>query len=93
MQLRGWNFPVIVKPDVGQRGVGVARCNDLSELRRSIERSNVDLIVQPYHPGPYEVGIFYVRLPSEQKGRIFSMTEKVFPMVTGDGRSTLRELI
>lgn len=40
-----------------------------------------------------EAGVFYVREPGEDKGRITSLTLKYFPRVTGDGTSTLRELI
>ena len=48
---------------------------------------------QTYHPGPYEAGVFYVRHPDEPTGRIFSVTDKAFPTITGDGRRTLERLI
>ena len=35
-----------------------------------------------------EFGVFYYRYPSEPHGRIFSVTEKKFPAVVGDGRRT-----
>ncbi|HEV3484167.1 MAG TPA: hypothetical protein VG106_02090, partial [Vicinamibacterales bacterium] len=44
-------------------------------------------------PGPFEAGIFYYRWPGEPCGRILSITDKHFPTVTGDGQSTLQELI
>ena len=37
--------------------------------------------------------LLYQRLPSEERGRITSITLKEFPTVSGDGKSTLRELI
>src|SRR5205085_10578080 len=40
-----------------------------------------------------EFGIFYVREPGRGRGRIFSVTEKRFPSVRGDGRRTLEWLI
>ena len=40
-----------------------------------------------------EAGIFYVRIPGEPAGKIYSITLRYFPFVTGDGKSTLRELI
>jgi hypothetical protein len=55
-------------------------------------RSRVDTIIQEYAPG-CEFGVFYYRLPTEERGRIFAITEKRFPAVTGDGHSTLEELI
>ena len=37
--------------------------------------------------------MFYYRRPDEERGRIFSITEKRFPVVTGNGASTLERLI
>ena len=30
--------------------------------------------------------MFYYRIPGELRGHIFSITDKVFPFITGDGR-------
>jgi hypothetical protein len=51
------------------------------------------VILQRYAPGPFEAGIFYYRLPDQEQGHIFSITDKIFPFVTGDGESTLEQLI
>jgi hypothetical protein len=40
-----------------------------------------------------EFGVFYYRYPGERQGRIFSITEKRFPTVLGDGLSTITELV
>ena len=40
-----------------------------------------------------EAGVFYVRHPDEESGRIPSLTLKYFPHLVGDGRRTLEELI
>jgi hypothetical protein len=39
------------------------------------------------------MSIFYHRNPDDEYGEIFSMTEKRFPILLGDGISTLEELI
>jgi membrane protein DedA with SNARE-associated domain len=88
-----WTYPLILKPDAGQRGVGVQKVNDEADAFDYLRRNPASVIVQPYHAGPFELGIFYVRLPTQSTGRIFSITEKVFPVLIGDGRSTLEELI
>ncbi|TGL64301.1 carboxylate--amine ligase [Leptospira sarikeiensis] len=93
MNSLGLEFPIILKPDSGQRGQGVRKIKNSFELENYLKESNVDLLVQEYHPGPFEVGIFYYRFPNEEKGRIFSITRKVFPRVTGDGISALKTLI
>ena len=90
---RGWQYPLIVKPDVGQRGVGVNRVRSEAELERYRCAYDGAVLVQPWHPGPYEAGIFYVRRPDEPRGRIFSITDKRFPFLVGDGVSTLEQLI
>jgi membrane protein DedA with SNARE-associated domain len=90
---RGWSFPLILKPDAAQRGAGVRRVRDLVDVEQYLRRQQAPVIVQTYHPGPFEAGIFYYRLPGEENGHIFSITDKVFPVLVGDGRSTLEELI
>ena len=89
----GWSWPVVIKPDVGQRGIGVRLIRETRQLEDYLATSDGDLLLQPYHEGPYEAGIFYYRFPGQPQGRIFSITDKQFPVVVGDGRSTLAELI
>lgn len=86
-------FPLVLKPDVGQRGIGVRLVHSVHEARGYFERQTGTVIAQQFHPGPFEAGIFYYRRPDEAHGRIFSITDKRFPSVVGDGRSTLEELI
>lgn len=90
---RGWAFPVILKPDVGQRGVGVRLARDIADVHRYCAFESGPIVVQPYHPGPFEAGIFYYRFPDEARGRIFSITDKQFPRLAGDGVSTVEMLI
>ncbi len=89
----GWKFPLILKPDASQRGAGVKLVRDLVEVEKYLQNQPAAVVTQTYHPGPYEAGIFYYRLPGEVSGRIFSITDKHFPELVGDGRSTLEELI
>ncbi|HEX6624718.1 MAG TPA: VTT domain-containing protein [Pyrinomonadaceae bacterium] len=88
----GLTLPVVLKPDAGQRGSGVAVVRTEKELEEYLSRARVDTIIQEYVAGQ-EFGVFYYRLPEEERGRIFSVTEKRFPAVTGDGRETLETLI
>jgi len=94
-------FPVIVKPDAGQRGAGVTLVHDRDQLTDTVARTPGRVIIQRYHPGPVELGVFWVRDPATvgrerddtTQGRVFAVTRKVFPVVEGNGRSTLRTLI
>lgn len=86
----GW--PVVLKPDVGQRGSGVRILRSEAALRRAVDELRVVGLLQEYVPGA-EFGIFHARRPSEPRGRILSITEKRIPTVTGDGEHTLEHLI
>lgn len=85
-------YPVVLKPDVGERGNGVAIIHSQQELEAYLRNTTSDTIIQQYVSGQ-EYGLFYYRMPGEAKGHLFSITEKRFPHVTGDGASTIRQLI
>ncbi len=90
---KAWEFPLILKPDVGQRGAGVKLVRTLAGAEAFLDGQPGPVLVQTYHPGPFEAGVFYVRIPGESRGRIFSITDKKFPVIVGDGESTLEQLI
>ncbi len=93
MQRHGWSFPLVLKPDVGQRGVGVRLAQRVEELQAYCGGETGPILVQPFHRGPFEAGIFYYRVPGDSRGRIFSITDKHFPVLIGDGESTVEALI
>jgi pimeloyl-ACP methyl ester carboxylesterase/membrane protein DedA with SNARE-associated domain len=86
------SFPVVLKPDAGQRGSGVAVVRSKREMEEYLRRSNLDTIIQQYVDGS-EFGVFYYRYPGQERGKIFSITEKRFPSIEGDGESTIERLI
>jgi len=85
-------YPVICKPDVGQRGQKVQTIHDRDALSAYFCSAMKDTIVQQYVPG-HEFGVFYYRYPGEPRGHILSITDKRLISVVGDGRSTLERLI
>lgn len=91
----GLRFPLIAKPDIGWRGLGVRRVGSLAELGVYLEGfpAGNKLILQEYVPYAGEAGVFYVRRPGQTRGEIFSMTFRYYPFVVGDGKSSLRDLI
>jgi membrane protein DedA with SNARE-associated domain len=86
-------FPFILKPDVGQRGVGIKLIRTREQAEEYLRQTSAPLVIQRYAPGPHELGIFYYRFPHETRGHIFAITEKIFPKLVGDGRRTIGELI
>ena len=86
------DYPIVLKPDAGQRGQGVKICPDLETARQWLEQAERDYLIMEYLPGE-EFGVFYYRLPDQPRGRIFSINRKKLLHVVGDGKSTLEELI
>ena len=88
-------YPVVVKPDVGCRGVGVQLVRDTNEMLSYLKEFPMGgrVMIQELVPHEGEAGVLYVRLPGEKRGFIFSLTLKYFPFVTGDGKTPLKKLI
>lgn len=93
MECLGFSFPVVLKPDMGQRGQGFKKIEDRFQAYAYLTAVPAPVVLQAYVDGEHEVGIFYYRFPGEERGRIFAITEKQFPFVVGDGSRTVRELI
>jgi hypothetical protein len=90
---REYVFPLAVKPDVGMMGFMFRKIDCINKLRDYHEKMPVDYIVQDLVRYPLEVSVFYYRIPTEKKGVITGFLKKEFLSVTGNGLSTLWELI
>lgn len=88
-------FPIVVKPDIGWQGFGVRLLKTEEDLITYLKAFplNTNLILQEYISFDGEAGVFYARKPNEENGTVFSLTLRYFPFVTGDGVSTVKELI
>ena len=87
------NFPLIVKPDIGFRGLLVRKIDSLQELKKYLRKYPISIIIQEFLDYKNECGIFYYRLPNKNNGEVSSITLKHFLVVVGDGVSTLQKLI
>ncbi len=88
----GLEWPVVLKPDVGERGKGVAFAEGLAAAEAYLAGTGSDVLAQERAVGE-EFGVFYYRIPGELSGKIFAITEKRFPEVVGDGVHSLEHLI
>ena len=87
------SFPVIFKPDIGERGYLVRRINRTEEIQDYLKQINGAFLVQEFVDLPVECGIFYTRFPNDSSGKVTSVVTKEMLSVVGDGKSTLQELI
>lgn len=89
----GW--PLVVKPDIGCNGTGVRIAHNPAQLATALASfpRGVRVMLQAFVDAPGEAGLFYIRRPGEARGRITSLTLKSSPVVVGDGRTCLRDLV
>lgn len=88
-------FPVVAKPDLGWCGFGVRRIEDAAALRDYLSRypHGAALMLQRYLAESGEAGLFYMRHPDERVGRLLGILLRHYPQVTGDGISTIGQLV
>jgi membrane protein DedA with SNARE-associated domain len=82
---------VVLKPDQGERGQGVAVVRDIEHARKWLAQCPLDGILQRYVGGA-EFGVVWRRLPAGGS-EVRSVARKVPPSLRGDGQRSLRELI
>ena len=87
-----WSFPVVLKPDYGQRGQGVEIVRDEAGVRRWVGNCEEGFLVQEMVEG-LEFGVHWSRAPGEEVGVISSLCGKHPQGVRGDGVRTLEQLI
>ncbi|GAB5522667.1 MAG: D-alanine--D-alanine ligase [Roseivirga sp.] len=86
-------FPIIIKPNVGERGNEVAKVSNTNQLTSYLDANTTDFIIQEFVDFEIELGILYYKFPDESKSGITSIVTKEFLTVTGDGTSTIIDLI
>ncbi|HQQ95992.1 MAG TPA: hypothetical protein PLX35_01960 [Cyclobacteriaceae bacterium] len=93
MRESGLQYPVVCKPDLGERGWMVRRIYTDSDLDQYLQEIKLNFIVQDCVDLPLEFGVFYVRYPEESTGRVTSIVGKEMLHVVGDGLKSLEQLI
>ena len=88
-----FNYPLVGKPDIGMKGIAVKKIDNEAELAEYVLNAKFDFLIQEFVSFKNEVGIFYYRYPGEQRGHISGIVSKEFLTITGDGDSTIKELL
>ena len=88
-----FSFPFIVKPDIGMAGILFRKIETGNQLALYHDKLNTNYLIQEFVEMPLEIGIFYIRLPDADKGKITALFCKKFPVIQGDGISSLEQLL
>lgn len=89
----GFSFPVVVKPDAGERGRSVHKLLDINEWRScwpSLPKGGY--LVQDFVANRFEFGVFVIR-DEHGQFKIHSLCWKLPLGIVGDGIHTLGELL
>jgi len=89
----GFEYPIVVKPNIGERGIKVEKIESNAELIRYHNDFSEDFIIQEFIPYEHEVGVLYYRYPGEKSGHISSVVIKGFLYLTGDGKHAFEQLL
>lgn len=90
----GLSFPLIAKPDVGERGFLVKKILNEAHLHEHRAQHPVDFILQEFLTEPVEMSVLFYRVPGEKADfGITSVCRKEFLTVRGDGRQSVRSLM
>jgi hypothetical protein len=86
-------YPIICKPDVGERGTQVEKLYSNYDLVQYLSTVQEDFIIQEFITYDIELGVLYYRYPDAEKGKVTSVTRKEFLSVLGDGKSNVEQLM
>lgn len=89
----GIPYPLVVKPDIGMKGLLFRKIENEHQLKIYHCQMFATYIIQEFVDMPCEVSVFYCRKPGSCTGIITAFIEKILLEVTGNGVSTLEELI
>lgn len=87
------DYPIIVKPDVGERGKQVEKIENERGLVNYLIENSGKAICQEFIDYSIELGVLFYQFPLSKKYGISSIVRKEFLHVIGDGKSTLFALI
>lgn len=92
MERTAQHYPIVLKPDVGERGRGVLIAEDEAAARDYLMQNRHRVLAQTYIAGE-EFGLFYVKAPDDEAGELFSIARKTARFVVGNGSDRLERLI
>ena len=92
--MEDFDFPLIIKPDIGFKGFLVAKLDNdeqLTEYKRLY--GSKDFLLQEYVDFQREFSVLIYRYPKHGQVGVSSFIEKTYPEILGDGLKTIEQLI
>jgi hypothetical protein len=89
----GMQFPLILKPVIGCRGLMVEKVMTLAEAYRHVLRFPTDFLIEEFIDYPVEAAVLYWKNPETGKSGIQSIAGKAFLSVVGDGEQSVQRLL
>ncbi len=86
-------FPIIAKPDIGERGFLVEKLSSMEELQQYHQQNQVNFLIQEFVSYPVEAAILHYRYPHQSQGTVSSVCIKEFLSIEGDGENTVLQLM
>lgn len=87
------SFPLIAKPDIGERGFLVEKLESATDLAAYLQKVPVAFLLQEFIDLPLEISVMYHRYPDDDRGFVTSLCVKEMLTVRGDGVSTVAQLM
>ena len=84
--LKKIKYPVVMKPDDGYCGIDVKLFKNSKKAIKYYRKNRKKYVVQKYHPGPYEIGLYYIRIPYNKRGYIWTIVSKKSPTLIENER-------
>jgi len=88
-----FTFPFVAKPDVGMKGILFRKIENEEQLLKYHRHITASYLLQSFVDLPFEVSVFYCRLPHLQKGKITAVIQKDLLQVVGNGKATVLQLL
>lgn len=87
------NFPMIAKPEIGERGFGVKKLFTIEDLQSYHAQSPYPYLLQDYSNYANELSVFCIKDIPTQQFHVTSIVGKKLLSIIGDGQHTILELI
>lgn len=89
----GQHYPLLCKPNIGERGFLVKKIRSEADLLDYFENTPVDFLIQEFVDFSMEMSILHHLAPGAESGQTTSVCLKEFLTVTGDGSSSVLDLM